>query len=175
MYQMFQQGGPQIIPGSTLYYFNRNQMDASIANVVSVSHPHTPKASQANPLAIFSGLVVDLTLSVGNETISVEFPTGSTFANYPERGFMLSFDSAAVDREIDTIENGARQIIAQYPVQQQVLEKCGPLRAKIHPERQQAAAQDQKLASMEAKIDQMFAFFSAGVSGKGPAPKKKEE
>lgn len=175
MYQGFQQGQPQITAGSTLYYFNRNKMDVTLANVVSVSLPHVPKAAQNNPAAIYSGLVADVTFSTGEETLTVEFPTGSVFANYPEKGFFLSTDSLAVDREVDAIENAARQYMAQYPAQQKVLEGCGPLREKLHPERKKEAQQEQKIASLEAKIDQLISAIAAGSLGKGSAPKRKEE
>lgn len=175
MYQGFQQGQPSITAGSTLYYFDRNKMDVTLASVVSVSLPHVPKAAQNNPAALYSGLVADVTFSKGDETMTVEFPTGSVFANYPEKGFFLSADILAVDREVDSIENAARQYMAQYPAQQKILESCGPLREKLHPERKKEAQQEEKIASLEAKIDQLISAFAAGSLGKGPAQKRKEE
>lgn len=167
MYPTFQQGQPAITPGMTLYFFNKNQMDVAVVTVTNVSQPHVSKAAQSNPAAIFNGFVVDVSFSVGGETVSVEFPTGSMFANYPDKGIFLSTDASAIDREIDVLENSAKQYMSQYPAQQKLLELCGPLRNKLHPERQQEAAKQEKIEALENKMDQLMNLIASMSSGKG--------
>ena len=107
------QGASQIAQGATLYLFNRKDFTVAMASVLNVSQPHVSKAAQTNPALGMQGFVVDLTLSMGNETTSVEYPVNSQGANYPEKGWYISPDQAAVSREIEAANNTDPELVCQ--------------------------------------------------------------
>ena len=155
MFQGLPQGAPQIAQGATVYILNRKDFSVSVASVTSVSQPHISKAAQSNPALAMQGFVVDLTLSSGSDTTSVEFPVNSTSANYPDKGWFVSPDRLAVTREIETMENASKQFQAQIPWHENVLTKGPSLRMQLNPEMQIEAEQAQKIASLESKLAEM--------------------
>lgn len=155
MFQGLPQGAPQIAQGTTVYILNRKDFSVSAASVTGVSQPHISKAAQSNPALAMQGFVVDLTLSCGSDTTSVEFPVNSMSANYPDKGWFVSPDRLAVTREIETMENASKQFRAQLPWHEMVLQKAPSLKMQVNPEMQLEAEQAQKIASLESKIAEM--------------------
>ena len=115
------QGASQIAQGATLYVFNRKDFSVTMASVLNVSQPHVSKAAQTNPALGMQGFVVDLTLSMGSDTTSVEYPVNSPGANYPEKGWYISPDRIAVTREIEAASNSSKQFLAQRPFHEMVV------------------------------------------------------
>lgn len=173
------QGAPQIAQGATLYVFNRKDFTVAMASVLNVSQPHVSKAAQTNPALGMQGFVVDLTLSMGNETTSVEYPVNSPGANYPEKGWYISPDRMAVSREVEAASNSSKQFLAQRPYHEMVVQKAPSLILQLNPERQLEAQQAEKIASLEkqladisGKFDQMVGMLSAAVQSKKPKEDK---
>lgn len=173
------QGASQIAQGATLYVFNRKDFSVTMASVLNVSQPHVSKAAQTNPALGMQGFVVDLTLSMGNETTSVEYPVNSPGANYPEKGWYISPDRMAVSREVEAASNSSKQFLAQRPYHEMVVQKAPSLILQLNPERQLEAQQAEKIASLEkqladisGKFDQMVGMLSAAVQSKKPKEDK---
>ena len=173
------QGASQIAQGATLYVFNRKDFSVAMASVLNVSQPHVSKAAQTNPALGMQGFVVDLTLSMGNETTSVEYPVNSQGANYPEKGWYISPDRMAVSREVEAASNSSKQFLAQRPYHEMVVQKAPSLILQLNPERQLEAQQAEKIASLEkqladisGKFDQMVGMLSAAVQSKKPKEDK---
>lgn len=167
------QGASQIAQGATLYLFNRKDFTVAMASVLNVSQPHVSKAAQTNPALGMQGFVVDLTLSIGNETTSVEYPVNSPGANYPEKGWYISPDRMAVTREIEAASNTSKQFLAQRPFHEMVVQKAPALIMQLNPERQLEAQQAEKISRLESqlaeisgKFDQMVGMLSAAVNKK---------
>lgn len=167
------QGASQIAQGATLYVFNRKDFTVAMANVLNVSQPHVSKAAQTNPALGMQGFVVDLTLSIGNETTSVEYPVNSPGANYPEKGWYISPDRMAVTREVEAASNTSKQFLAQRPFHEMVVQKAPALIMQLNPERQLEAQQAEKISRLESqlaeisgKFDQMVGMLSAAVNTK---------
>lgn len=167
------QGASQIAQGATLYVFNRKDFTVAMANVLNVSQPHVSKAAQTNPALGMQGFVVDLTISIGNETTSVEYPVNSPGANYPEKGWYISPDRMAVTREVEAASNTSKQFLAQRPFHEMVVQKAPALIMQLNPERQLEAQQAEKISRLESqlaeisgKFDQMVGMLSAAVNTK---------
>lgn len=173
------QGASQIAQGATLYVFNRKDFSVAMASVLNVSQPHVSKAAQTNPALGMQGFVVDLTLSMGNETASVEYPVNSPGANYPEKGWYISPDQAAVSREVEAASNNSKQFLAQRPYHEMVVQRAPALLMQLNPKLQMEAQQSEKIASLEkqladisGKFDQMVGMLSAAVQSKKPKEDK---
>lgn len=160
MFNGLPQGAPQIAQGASLYILNRKEPSVNTATVVSISQPHVSKASQTNPTLALQGFVVDLTLSVGNETTTIEFPVNSASANYPDKGWFVSNDRLAITREIESMANMSRQILSQVPTHQKIVQGCDALLLQINPERQKEAQQAEEIAALKAQIEEMKKGYS---------------
>lgn len=174
------QGASQIAQGATLYIFNRKDFTVTTASVSNVSQPHLSKASQTNPALAMQGFVVDLSLVIGNETTSIEYPVNSQGASYPEKGWYISPDRMVVTREIESACNNSKQFLAQRPWHEMVVQKAPALIMQLNPEKQLEAQQAEKITRLESQIealcgkfDQMVGMFSAAVQNKNE--KSKEE
>gem|GEM_PF-6517523 len=134
-----------------------------------------------NPALGMQGFVVDLSLQIGNETTSVEYPVNSPGANYPEKGWYISPDRMAVSREVEAASNNSQQYLAQVPYHEMVVQKAPSVILQVNPERRAEAQQAEKIARLESrlaemtgKFDQMVSMLSAGVHGK-EKPNKEEK
>lgn len=160
MFQGLPQGQPQIAQGASLLILNRKEPSVSTATVVNVSQPHVSKAAQTNPALALQGFVVDLTLSVGNETTTIEFPVNSASANYPEKGWYVSNDRLAITREIESMANMSRQVLSQVPMHQKIVQGCEALLLQVNPEKQKEAQQAEEIAALKAQIEEMKRGYS---------------
>ena len=155
MFQGLPQQTAQIAQGATVYIFNRKDFSTAIASVVGVSQPHISKAAQTNPALAMQGFVVDLSLSIGGENTSIEFPVNSVSANYPEKGWFVSSDRLAASREVESAVNASKQYMAQKAYHEMVLQKGPSLIMQLNPEMQLEAEQAQKIASLESRLAEM--------------------
>lgn len=149
------QGASQIAQGAVLFILNRKEPSVTQATVLNVSQPHVSKAAATNPALAMQGFVVDLTLSVGSETTTIEFPVNCASANYPEKAWFISNDRLAVTREIESMANMSRQILSQVPMHQKMVEGCDALLLQLNPEKQKEVAQEQEIAALKAQIEEM--------------------
>lgn len=178
MFNGLQQGASQIAQGAILYILDRKPFSISEASVVNVSQPHISKSAQSNPLGAFQNLVVDLTLSSGGETTTIEFPINSVTASYPDKGWFVSTDKAAITKEVESVSKASEQFLQQKGWHEMVLEKAPTLIMQLHPEKQKEAQQAQEIEEIKNRVseiygrmDQLVSLFSAA----NPANSKKEE
>ena len=113
------------------------------------------------------------------QTIQLEFPVNATNANYPDKGWYVSTDEAAVDREIAAMGNMAKQALSQMPLQKKIADGCDALMMKRHPDKQREAEQAQMISLLQAqvqdlqrrstgtdeKLDRILAAISVGSGG----------
>lgn len=178
MFNGFQQGASQIAQGATLYIFNRKDFSVNPATVTSVSTPHLSKAAQANPSLMMQGFVIDLTISSGNESTSIEFPVNSVSANYPDKGWFVSPDPHTVTREIENMANASKQHLSQNPWHEMVVQKAPSLVMQVIPEKQAEAQQAQRIDALEKQVAEsngMLAQLVKMFSAMNPAKETKEE
>ena len=72
--------------GATLYVLYKNEPRMEKGRIVSVN-THLPQFNPSQPQAMFGGMVTDLTVSVGNETIPFAgLPATASVANFADDG-----------------------------------------------------------------------------------------
>ena len=155
MFQGLPQGASQIAQGAALLILNRKEPSVVTASVVNVSQPHMSKSAQSNPALAMQGFVVDLTLSMGNETTTIEFPVNSASANYPDKGWFVSPDRLAVIREVESMANMSKQILSQVPMHEKMVKGCESLLLSLNPDRQKEAQQAEEIAMLKSQIEEM--------------------
>ena len=155
MFQGLPQTATQIAQGSSVFILNRKEPSVTTATVVNVSQPHVSKSAQTNPALALQGFVVDLSLSMGNETMTLEFPVNSANANYPERGWFVSNDRLAIIREIESMANMSKQILSQVPMHEKMVKGCDALMLQLNPDKQKEAQQAEEIAMLKAQIEEM--------------------
>lgn len=179
MFNGLPQGASQIAQGATLFILNRKDFSVTPATVTSVSQPHMSKAAQTNPALVMQGFVIDVTVSIGNETTTIEFPVNSVSASYADKGWFVTPDRLVATREVDTMEANSKQHLSQNPWHEMVVQKAPSLKLQLNPEMQAEAQQAQKIAALESQISAMNGKFDrilAGMfPGGNPADIKKEE
>ena len=178
MFNGLPQSASQIAQGATLFILNRKDFSITQATVTGVSQPHLSKAAQTNPTLLMQGFVVDLTLSMGGETTTIEFPVNSISASYADKGWFVSPDNRAVTREVESMEAASKQHLSQNQWHEMVVQRSPSLIMQLNPETQAEAQQAQKIASLESqlaetngKLAQLVSLLSSG----NPANLKQEE
>lgn len=185
MFTGFPQGASQIAQGTALQILNRKDMTLIPATITNVSPPHVPKEAQSNPTLAWQGLVVDLTIQMGSETTTVEYPFNGQSANYPKQGWFISPDPQIVSRELESMEKVSTQAIATMPWHQLVKERAPQLALQLDEGKRKEAKQEQEIAMLksqieemkrrssesDSKLDRMLELLSAGH----PANTKKKE
>jgi len=149
------QGATPIAQGSLLYILNRKDFSVVTATVDGVSQPHITKSAQTNPALAMQGLVVDLSISIGNDSTSVEFPMNGVSANYPDKGWFISPDSQMISKEVKAMENASKQYMAQKSWHEMVIQKTPSLLMQISPEMKKEAQQAEEIAMLKAQIEEM--------------------
>jgi hypothetical protein len=156
MFQGLPQGAAsQIVQGTVLYILNRKDFSVTTGAVESVSQPHITKSAQTNPALAMQGFVIDLSISMGGETSSVEFPINGISANYPDKGWFISPDRQIVTNEIKAMESASKQFMAQRPWHELVIQKSPSLLMQLNPELQKEAQQAEEIAMLKAQIEEM--------------------
>lgn len=149
------QGTPQIAQGATLQILNRKDMTLIPATITNVSSPHVPKEAQNNPSLAWQGLVVDLTLQMGTETTTVEYPINASGASYPKQGWYISPDPLVICREVETMDKASVQALGIMPWHQLVHEKSQGIILQLDSTKRKEAQQAQEMESMRAQIEEM--------------------
>lgn len=125
------------------------------ATVTGVSKPHIPKAAQSNPALAFYGLVYDVSLAMGNENTSIEYPQNSASVNYPDKGWFVSPDSLIVSREVEATVRGAEQDLAQVPFKQEIVRRGPSLLMQLNPDKKREAQREQEIEMLKKQIESM--------------------
>lgn len=117
-----------------------------------------PTYNPNQPMAMFNGLVTDLNVQVGTDTISfAALPANGVVADMPGKGMFLAIDSAAVYREVDTAIKAIEQDLATVPTKTKLLDGYKSLRMENNPE----AQREKELSDLKGEISEMRQMLSA--------------
>lgn len=156
--------------GASVTILYRNEPRIVTGKVVS-ANTHMPQYNPNQPMAMFNGLVTDITVQVGNESIPfVGLPANGVVADFSAKGLFLAIDSAAAYREVDTAINAMEQDLATVPAKQKLLEGYKSLRMEINPEVKRDAQREKELSELRGQLDEMKRMLSAVLG-----PKTQEE
>lgn len=130
--------------------------------VVSVN-THVPTYNPNQPMSMFNGLVTDISVQVGNETIPFAgLPANAVVADFPGKGMFLALDSTSIYREVDTAIEAFEQDLATVPAKTKLLEGYKQLRAEKNPE----AQREKELSELRGQLDEMKRMLSAVLDSK---------
>ena len=150
MFQSLSQGA------SVTIFYRNDPPRIETGKVVSIN-THMPAYNPNQPMAMFNGLVTDLTVQVGSETIPFAgLPANGVVADFPSKGMYLAVDSAAAYRELDSAINAFEQDLATVPSKQKLLEGYKNIRVKNNPE----AQREKEMSEMRGQLNEMQRMLS---------------
>ena len=152
--------------GATLYIFYKNDPRMERGRVISVN-THLPQFNPAQPQAMFNGMVTDLTVAVGNETIPFAgLPATASVANFPDKGMFVSEDQGMVVNEITAMRDNSQRIVESYDAHKVIRDKCDSLLLSLNPERQKEMQNAKEMADLKGELAEMKEMLSAFLGSK---------
>ncbi len=150
MFQSLSQGA------SVTIFYRNDPPRIETGKVVSIN-THMPAYNPNQPMAMFNGLVTDITVQVGSETIPFAgLPANGVVADFPSKGMYLAVDSAAAYRELDSAINAFEQDLATVPSKQKLLEGYKNIRVKNNPD----AQREKEMSEMRGQLNEMQRMLS---------------
>lgn len=152
--------------GATLYILYKNDPRMERGRVISVN-THLPQFNPAQPQAMFNGMVTDLTVAVGNETIPFAgLPATASVANFPDKGMFVSEDQGMVINEITAMRDNSQRIVESYDAHKAMRDKCDALLLSLNPERQKEMQNAKEMADLKGELAEMKEMLSAFLGSK---------
>ena len=152
--------------GTTLYILYKNEPRMEKGRVISVN-THLPQFNPAQPQAMFNGMVTDLTVAVGNETIPFAgLPATASVANFPDKGMFVSEDQGMVINEITAMRDNSQRIVESYDAHKTMRDKCDALLLSLNPERQKEMQNAKEMADLKGELAEMKEMLSAFLGTK---------
>ncbi len=152
--------------GATLYILYKNEPRMEKGRVITVN-THLPQFNPAQPQAMFNGMVTDLTVAVGNETIPFAgLPATASVANFPEKGMFVSEDQSMAVNEITAMRDNSQRIVDSYDAHKTLRDKCDVLLLSLNPERQKEIQTAKEMADLKGELAEMKEMLSAYLGTK---------
>ena len=152
--------------GSNLFILYKNEPRMEKARVVSVN-THLPQFNPSQPQAMFNGMVTDLTVSVGSETIPFAgLPATASVANFPDKGMYVSEDMGMVVNELTSMRDNSQRIVDSYDAHKALRDKCDALLLSLNPEKQKEMQNAKEMADLKGELAEMKQMLSAMLGTK---------
>lgn len=149
-----------ISQGATLFLFYKNDPKVEKGRVVSVN-THLPQFNPNQPQAMFNGMVTDITVSVGSDTIPFAgLPANASVANFADKGLFISEDQGMVVNEITTMRDNSKRIVDSYEVNKDLCEKYDSLLVSLNPDMQREMQSMKELTSLKDELADMKRMLS---------------
>ncbi len=154
MFQALTQGAP-------LYILYKNEPRTETGHIVSVN-THLPQFNPNQPQAMLGGMVTDLTVSVGGETLPFAgLPASASVANFPDKGMFISENQAMLVSEITAMRDNSKRIVESYESNRAMLDKCEALLLSLNPEMQKEARNAREMEELKGQLAEMKEMLSA--------------
>lgn len=148
--------------GATLYILYKNEPRIERGRIVS-ANTHMPQFNPTQPMGVLNGMVTDITVSVGNETIPFAgLPASASSANFPDKGIFISEEQGAVAGELSAMRDNSQRIVDSYETHKALRDKCEALLVSFDPTKQQ----DARIAGLESKLDKLTGLLTAALGSK---------
>lgn len=152
--------------GATLFILYKNEPRIEKARVISVN-THLPQFNPNQPQAMFSGMVTDLTVAVGSETMNLAgLPATASVANFSDKGMFVSEDQGLVINELTAMRDNSQRVVDSYDAHKSLRDKCDALLLSLNPEKQKEIAQAKELSELRGQLDEMKRMLSAVLGTK---------
>lgn len=152
--------------GATLYILYKNEPRVERGRITSVN-THLPQFNPSQPQAMFGGMVTDLTVSVGNETIPFAgLPATASLANFPDKGMFVSEDQGMIINEITSMRDNSQRVVDSYETHKALRDKCDALLLSLNPEKQKEMQSAKEMADLKGELAEMKRMLSAFLGAK---------
>lgn len=152
--------------GATLWIFYKNNPKVEKGRIVSVN-THLPQYNPAQPQALFNGMVTDLTVTVGSETIPFAgLPANASTANFPDRGLFISEDQGLVINEITSMRDNSQRIVDSYEAHKDLRDKCDALLVSLNPEKKKEMQAAKEMADLKEELAELKSMLSVVLGTK---------
>lgn len=147
--------------GATLHILYKNEPKVEKGRIISVN-THLPQYNPAQPAAMFNGMVTDITVSVGSETVPFAgLPANASVANFPDKGLFISEDQNQLVNEITAMRDNSQRIVDSYEAHKALRDKCDALLVSMNPERQKEMQNAKEMADLKGELAEMKRMLSA--------------
>ncbi len=147
--------------GATLYILYKNEPRMEKGRVISVN-THLPQFNPSQPQAMLGGMVTDLTVAVGSETIPFAgLPATASVANFSDRGMFISEDQGMVVNEITAMRDNSQRIVDSYDAHKALRDKCDALLLSLNPDKQKELQNAKDVAELKGELAEMKQMLSA--------------
>ena len=152
--------------GSNLFILYKNEPRMEKGRVISLN-THVPQFNPAQPQAMFSGMVTDLTVAVGSETIPFAgLPATASVANFPDKGMFVSEDQGMVLNELTAMRDNSQRVVDSYEAHKALRDKCDALLISLNPEKQKEMQNAKEMADLKGELAEMKRMLSAMLGTK---------
>jgi len=152
--------------GATLYILYKNDPRMEKGRVVSLN-THIPQFNPAQPQAMFNGMVTDLNVAVGSETIPFQgLPATASVANFPDKGMFISEDQGMIINELTAMRDNSQRVVDSYDAHKALRDKCDALLLSLNPEKQREAQSAKDVAELKGELAEMKKMLSAFLGTK---------
>ena len=147
--------------GSTLYILYKNEPRLEKGRVISLN-THLPQFNPSQPQAMFSGMVTDLTVAVGSDTLPFQgLPATASVANFPDRGLFVSEDQGMVINELTAMRDNSQRVVDSYDAHKALRDKCDALLLSLNPDKQKEMQNAKDVAELKGELAEMKRMLSA--------------
>ena len=152
--------------GATLYILYKNEPRLEKGRITSVN-THLPQFNPNQPQAMFNGMVTDLTVAVGSETIPFAgLPANASVANFPDKGIFISEDQGMAVNEITSMRDNSKRIVDSYDAHKTLYERCDALLLSLNPEKQKELQNAREMEALKGELAEMKRMLSAVLGTK---------
>ena len=152
--------------GATLYILYKNEPRVEKSRVLSLN-THVPQFNPSQPQAMFSGMVTDLTVSIGSDTIPFAgLPATASVANFPDKGLFISEDQGLVINELTAMRDNSQRIVDSYDAHKTLRDKCDALLLSLNPEKQKEMQNAKDVAELKGELADLKRMLSAVLGTK---------
>ncbi len=152
--------------GATLFVLYKNDPRLEKGRIVSVN-THLPQFNPSQPQAMFGGMVTDLTVALGSETIPFAgLPATASVANFPDKGIFVSEDQGLIINELTSMRDNSQRIVESYDAHKALRDKCDALLLSLNPEKQKEMQNAKEMADLKGELAEMKRMLSAFLGAK---------
>ena len=152
--------------GATLYILYKNEPRLEKGRITSVN-THLPQFNPNQPQAMFNGMVTDLTVAIGSETIPFAgLPANASVANFPENGIFISEDQGMAVNEITSMRDNSKRIVESYDAHKAMCDRCDDLLLSLNPEKQKELQNAKEMEALKGELAEMKRMLSAVLGTK---------
>ena len=152
--------------GATLYILYKNEPRVERGRVLSVN-THLPQFNPNQPQSMLGGMVTDLTVAVGSDTIPFAgLPANASVANFPDKGLFIGEDQGMIVNELTSMRDNSQRIVDSYDAHKALRDKCDALLLSLNPEKLTQMQNAKEMADLKGELAELKQMLSAVLGTK---------